>query len=44
MCIILFIYTSKNILLLNGVIFGVFCGPDEHFSKFLNNRLPCGQW
>jgi hypothetical protein len=32
----------NNILLINGIKFSVFRGPDET-SKFLNIRLQCGQ-
>jgi len=31
MCITLFIYTNKNILIINGIIFSVFRGSDERF-------------
>jgi len=30
----LFTYTSKNILLVIGIIFSVFLGPDEHLQIF----------
>jgi hypothetical protein len=30
----LFTYTSKNILLIMGIIFSVFLGPDEHLQVF----------
>jgi hypothetical protein len=35
-----FIYTSKNVLLIIGIIFSVLLGP----CMFLNVRLQCGQW
>ena len=38
----LFTYTSKIILLLTGIIFGVFLEPDEHLQ--VSERLvACGQ-
>ena len=41
MCITLFIYTSKNILSINGIMFSVFRGPDEHFQVF---EYPVALW
>jgi hypothetical protein len=41
MCITLFIYTSKNILLITGSIFSVFRGADAHFIVF---EYPVAVW
>jgi hypothetical protein len=37
----LFTYTSSNILLLSGIIFSVFLGPDEHLQVF---ECPVAVW
>ena len=39
----LFTGTTKNVLKINGIVFGVFIVSDEYLCKFVNVRLRCGQ-